>query len=375
MSVITLKARRFRVLEAVDWTPDGVCLLAGPNGSGKTTALNALTFLRGVLMYGHDSAFKWVGGNHFRHLDAAEDEDVEFEIQVDDLRWILRFPMGATGLNGQYGEELYLGQERVFHADTYDDGWFLRGERRRIDDRRCCARVLLDAGEAEWMAPLERALFDLRVHYAYRLDLLRRSERAEGTDDYLHADGRNLWTVLLNWKLGAIRYGGSFDWVMQVARRAFPEIFNTLEFDRGFPLFYRPGDVDPAAGLPPRYQADGLLTGLCHLTTVAGAKAGSVVAIDEMENQLHPHAIRVILKAMREVAEERDLTIVLTTHSPVLMNAFKGREESFFVIEPGRGRSVPVALDDAYAPEWLDHFVLGDLYERSRIAAPRPVRG
>jgi predicted ATPase len=119
--------------------------------------------------------------------------------------------------------------------------------------------------------------------------------------------------------------------------------------------------------------SDGMLVGLLHLTAVAGASEGSVIAIDEMENQLHPHAIRSILRAMRQRAEEYNLTILLTTHSPVLMNEFKDTPEQLFVTEPGHDK-FPVPLDELHAPEWLAHFSLGDLYDRLEFGAPAPLQ-
>jgi hypothetical protein len=77
---------------------------------------------------------------------------------------------------------------------------------------------------------------------------------------------------------------------------------------------------------------------------------------------------------MRQQAEDRDLTILLTTHSPVVMNAFKGYEDQFYVLsQPASPEPVPRSLDELYDKDWLAHFVLGDLYEREKIVAP--VRG
>jgi hypothetical protein len=73
---------------------------------------------------------------------------------------------------------------------------------------------------------------------------------------------------------------------------------------------------------------------------------------------------------MRQQAEERCLTIILTTHSPVVMNEFKGYEDQFYVLRQRSAELVPCALDELHDPNWLAHFVLGDLYERSEIAAP-----
>jgi predicted ATPase len=133
----------------------------------------------------------------------------------------------------------------------------------------------------------------------------------------------------------------------------------------------------PSASRPPlpiHRAADGLLVGLLHLTAVASAKEGAVIAIEEMEKQLHPHTIRSLLAAMREIAEERHLTILLTTHSPVLMNAFREHPEQFYVMEPGR-EVLPVALDQLHDLEWLAHFALGDLYDRMEFGAPRAQDG
>src|SRR5262249_35229067 len=134
--------------------------------------------------------------------------------------------------------------------------------------------------------------------------------------------------------------------------------------------FYLPNASAGNDSLPLSLAPDGLLVGILHLTAVAGAPEGSILAFDEGENQLHPHAIRAILKAMRTMAEERDLTILLTTHSPVVMNEFKGYEDLFYVLDPGRDVQ-PVRLDEALDPDWIAHFSLGDLYDRESFAAQK----
>jgi predicted ATPase len=160
---------------------------------------------------------------------------------------------------------------------------------------------------------------------------------------------------------------------MDHIQRAFPDQIEDLEFDTlGQAImgrFYPAHAPSPDDSLPVHLAADGLLTGLLHLTAVAGARPGSIVAFDEMENQLHPHAIRSILASMRERADEHDLTILLTTHSPVLMNEFKGHENQFFVLDRD-ARPSPTPLDELKDPDWLAHFALGDLYERMDFAAP-----
>jgi predicted ATPase len=372
MSSFTVRATNFRVFDKFEWSPSGVCLLGGPNGSGKTTSLDVLRFLRAVFLHGHEAAFGSINGSYFRRTGTPQEEPVTFEFEIGDILWRLRFPMFTSGLRGQYGEELYRAGEKILHADMFDQGWYLGTERReRFDDRRCCAKVLWDTGTAAWLNPLEAALANMRIHETYDLGRVRAHEAATGVDSVLHGTGKNLWSVLSNWSQAPIKQGGKFQWVLNQARAAFPGLIGSIEFDRGLPFLFGPNVSDPADGLPPSRQADGLLTGLLHLTAIAGAPDGALLAFDEVENQLHPHAIHTLLEAMRQQADERDLTIILTTHSPVVMNAFKGYEDQFYVLSRSSAPDpVPRQLDELYNEDWLAHFVLGDLYEREMIVAP-----
>lgn len=371
----TLQVTNFRVLERLEWSPSGVCLLSGANGAGKSTALDALLFLRALFERGHEAAFGRVGARYFRNAGVPESEPVVFELGVGDIHWKLRFPMSAAGIKDTFGEELYRAGQPVLRAAMFDQGWFLEGERQPFDEVRCCAKVVWDRGDAEWMKPFVDTVTGIRVYKSYAVNQVRRSEPIALRQSFLHESGANLWSVLANWKNAAIRSGGRFEWVMSAARRAFPDLISTVEFDEGgFPVLFPPGASDPERGLPPERGADGLLTGLLHLTAIAGARPGSIIAFDELENHLHPHAIRTVLASMRQRAEEQDLTILLTTHSPVVMNEFREDLDQVFVLDrTDQSRALPVAVTDLHSEEWLAQAKLGTLYERLAFGSP-PVK-
>lgn len=371
MTDLTLRAQNFRTLERLEWSPRGVCLLAGANGAGKSTTLDALLFLRVLFERGHEAAFQHIGARYFGHVGTPESDPVVFELQVGDIRWKLRFPMSSAGIKDTFGEELYRGEELVLRASMFQQGWFLGTERLELDEVRCCAKVLWDRGDAEWMKPFVAAVTGIHVHKAYWLNQVQRSEPVISRQHFLHGSGANLWSVLAGWKSAAIRSEGRFEWVMSEARKAFPGLISTVEFEAGFPVLFPPGAADPERGLPPERAADGLLAGLLHLTAIAGARPGSLVAFDEPENHLHPHAIRSLLASMRERSEEQDLTIVLTTHSPVVMNEFRGELEQVFVLDRSDpSRALPVAMTDLHTEEWLAQAKLGTLYERLAFGSP-----
>lgn len=367
-----LVVRDYRVLGSLDWSPQaGASLLTGPNGSGKTTALSALKFLRGLFTFGHERAFGFIRGVHLRRRGAPAEAPVHFEFHLGDVHWTLDFPVDARGLVSNYGETLHHGDEQILRATMFKQEWEYQGKPRKFDDRRCCARFVWDHEEPEWLRPMADLLQHIRIYDAYRLDLIRQPSQEDDRGGYLHPTGRNLWTVLNTWKSSPRLYGDRFAWVVSAMRQAFPDVVGDLEFDGVTPhgLIFPPNGDSPDDGLPALLEADGVLTGLLHLTAVAGAAPGSIIAFDEMENQLHPFAIRSLLDSMRAMADQHGLTILLTTHSPVLMNAFEEHEDHLYVMEPGQA-TLPVALSALHDPAWFTSFSLGRRYERGDFGAP-----
>jgi hypothetical protein len=371
VSDITILAQNFRTLEHLKWSPSSVCLLCGPNGAGKSTVLSAFRFLRILFEFGAEAAFEKLDGQNFRRNNAPEDEPVVFEVIVDDLRWKLRFPMSSVGLKGTFGEELYRGGELFLRAAMFQEEWYLGAERLPLDERRCSAKVLWDRGDAPWMKPLVDALSGIRIYSSYWLNQVKLPQSTDHRAVYLADSGKNLWSVLANWKTSPMSYRGQFEAVMAAARDAFPGLLSTVEFARILPDIFPPGATEAEQALPPKRAADGLLTGLLHLTALFGAKPGSLIAFDEMENQLHPHAIRSLISSMRKLSDERDLTILLTTHSPIVMNEFRDEPEQVYVLESAApGQPVPTAMTELHSEEWLAQAKLGTLYDRLAFGAP-----
>lgn len=369
MTATTFHATNFRALRHVKWQPEGLCLLAGPNGAGKTTTLDMLRFLRLLFMSGHEAAFTWTGSDHFRRLGTPESEPVEFRVEVGDVCWTLRFPMSHRGLNGTYGEELRRGSQMILRAGMFDDGFYLGTKKQPHDERRCGLKWYWDREEPDWLRPLQDVLDGLRPYPMFCLREVRRLDSESGTKHFLGFHGNNLFAVLEQWQSARSRYPQQFDWVIAEARRAFPDIFDRIEFDQGNPVFFRPGSFEPGEGLSVRRIADGLLMALLQLTAVAGAKPGSVVALDEFESHLHPHAIRSLLGAIRSLAAERNLTVVLTTHSPVVLNSF-GDSDKVYVVGEQTGTTTLASLSELHDEDWLAQAKLGTLYERLAFGAP-----
>jgi predicted ATPase len=106
---------------------------------------------------------------------------------------------------------------------------------------------------------------------------------------------------------------------------------------------------------------------LILLCDLAAADEDSLVAIDEPENSLHPFAIREFLRRANAWAQQRRLTVLLATHSPVLLDEMTGRPEQVFVLHPNRDG--PTRIDEAHNPRWLANFRIGELYADGELGS------
>ena len=67
--------------------------------------------------------------------------------------------------------------------------------------------------------------------------------------------------------------------------------------------------------------SDGTLRVLAIAAAVLSSKKGSVVVIEEIDNGIHPSRMGTLLQQLDDVARERNLRLLLTTHNPALLDA------------------------------------------------------
>jgi predicted ATPase len=363
-----LQVRNYRGLRAVDWSPEGVCALVGANGSGKTTLLDVPALLGDALDRGWARALEAHGGiANARNLYAAGDDPYDFEVSVGNVVWHLAPVLAEIGFRsrerltvaGQLAIVREAGAEHALSGHNH--------ERLQVGDS-----LALKVGDA---MPEARAIIDplsrYRLYGAYDLVALRRSGSPDSSERRLDRRGGSVFTVLRNWR-DKRKDHDRCEFVLEGLRDIFGDFFEGLDFVKaaqvvGADMHVKRGRVHSASLAP-----DGWFAALLHLTAVASTDDGDVIGIDEPENALHPRAIKLLLEHMRTWSRRRNVTILLATHSPVIISDFDTRPEQLFVMQQDQDQRVsPVPVTALKAREWLAHFTLGDLYTREEFGAPR----
>jgi len=346
-----VRATNYRVLRRAEWAPGRVSALVGPNGAGKTTLLDVPELLRHALEQGITTAIANVqhGSAYFlRHLEASSDEPVTLGLDHGEVRWELELYPQGPGMAP-------LSAERT--PDTLD----VRINGRRKKDRRSVLRVAADQfpNDASLQA-LVAFVRGYRLYRSYHLWSIKRNGSQSSSDQFLHVNGTNVFTVLRNW---FSKDGSRHRWefVLDGVRAMFPDLVQNLDFDAvGLLVTARYQMPGSDAYLPISLAPYGLLTGLLHLTAIASADPGEALAIDELENSLHPHAIRHLLERAREWTDEHRVTLLIATHAPVVLDQFRDDPSQVFIIER-HAPIVPTPLDKLRDPDWLAQFSIGDL--------------
>jgi predicted ATPase len=174
-------------------------------------------------------------------------------------------------------------------------------------------------------------------------------------ESQLHSRGINAFAVLRMWKERR-EYRHRHEFVLDGLRAAFPSICGDLDFE--------------SAGQIIASEANGVLAMLVYLCDIASGELDGLVAIDEPENSLHPHAIRELLAGANAWSDAYGTTIVLATHSPVLLNELTATPERVWVVRThAGGEPNPMRLDKLENPDWLRNFTLGTLYANGELGS------
>lgn len=117
--------------------------------------------------------------------------------------------------------------------------------------------------------------------------------------------------------------------------------------------------------------SDGTLRCLAIITALLSKESGSMVLIEEVDNGIHPNRAKGLIEAISDIAKERRIDVLITTHNPALLNAID-RDELVGVVvcyrdtETGSSEFVQL-LDIEKYPELMAKGKLGDLLTKDEL--------
>lgn len=361
-----LQVANYRGLRAIDWSPEGVCALVGANGSGKSTLLDVPALLSDAVDHGLGRALEEHGGiAAARNKYARDGEEFGFQILLDGLMWHLVPMLAENGFRS--AEELAINGRVVVSREAGADNARIFGGEEPVRDILALTAAAKHA--VPEMAPLLRLLSRYRMYGSYDVSELRRSGSPESSRRRLDRRGTNVFSLLRNWR-DKRQDQKRYEYVLDGLRDIFADFFEDLSFENAAQVVGAEIHLKRDRSLSASLAPDGWFAALLHLAAVASTDADDLIAIDELENALHPHAIKLLLEHMRAWSLRHSVTILLATHSPVIISDFDTRPEQLYVMQQDQQVS-PVPVTDLKERDWLAHFTLGDLYTREEFGAPR----
>ena len=120
---------------------------------------------------------------------------------------------------------------------------------------------------------------------------------------------------------------------------------------------------------PANEISDGLLLFLAMLCCVNTQPAPSLICLDEPDNGIHPRQLRELLDQLRSLTERKEnpVQILMTTHSPYMLDWFKDDLESVLILDRKEEGTIVKTAKEALGPDGLKGSPLGDIWYSGQI--------
>ena len=381
-SLTRVRLKHYRSIASAEVNLGDLLFLVGPNGSGKSNFLDALRLTSESLQTSLDQALRSRGGvTEVRRRSTGH--PTHFGIDLD---------FRGEGLRGAYGFEVGAVKGGGFRISReYCDIWFdpPTGEGKRHPDARfSVVDGKLDSTTEPVMPPASeqrlyliaaagleafRSAFDgLAGISVFNLnpDVMRQPQTPDA-GELLHRDGANVASVLDRLEHSK---SGSADKarIEEYLRQIVPGMRGVIRSDLGSWETLQFTQNVPGAKNPWRFQAqsvsDGTLRALGVLVALFAGTGGtlSTVGVEEPESALHPAAAGVLLDALRDASERRQ--IIVTSHSPDLLDRHDFELSELRAVRSVRGETIIGELDQAGTLALLeDLYTPGELLRTDQL--------
>lgn len=331
-------------------------LLVGPAGSGKSNLLKALIFVQNTMHKPIVELFPPATPWEFRLVRsrwAGQTDPIGFEIELDGVEgseaiYVLRFSDSPDGI--------YVLEETLQRRRPPDEWQW-------VFQRRWPGNAEL--GEFGVVKPRDPSVL-YRVWYGSQPDdprdgprFARAVAKALWKTGYYHLEVSRLKQLGDDRDTDRIGYNGqdlpgflagvqhrdppSFERILTAMRELLPSLDRIV--------ITRPGPDQQGLAMTFHEQqgyinapdlSDGTLLTLGLLAITQGRKQPHLLCVEEPETGLHPRRIRWLFDRFVEIAHPREgapVQVVLTTHSPYLVDLFKDMQDSVSVVEHQKGRT------------------------------------
>jgi predicted ATPase len=385
--------KEIKISGLLSFGPEGVALplkdlnvLIGPNGSGKSNLLEMLALLKAAPKNLLAPVNEMGGVREWLWKGEGKVSESELEVVLSagigkaNGKKDLRHKLIIADKGGLFAvvEERIIARApnlRKFKAEYYN---FHRGIPILMD--RMSRRVLRggnihpeesilsqirDPDQYPALTFLQEKYADIRLFRNWSFGphaALRREQSAQGRSDFLADGGENLALVFSN-----------------IQMRAKRELIEALrELYQGITDFHLPvqnGNVqlfleeEGGRQIAATRLSDGTLRYLCLLAILLHPEPPGLIAIEEPELGLHPDVVPYLGKLLVQASKRTQL--VVTTHSPMLVDALGDVPESVVVCEKVNGCSQFTRLNGDKLKEWLEKYSLGTLWSMGQIGGNR----
>ncbi len=192
------------------------------------------------------------------------------------------------------------------------------------------------------------------------------------SDKQLQEDGKNISAVLFHiWNESEAKQQALLSFIKSLPEQD----IKSIDFLKGprdevmVQLIETFGNIDHKidAGL----LSDGTLRILAIASALLSATEGSIVIVEEMDNGVHPSRAKKLLDAIYNIATERNLTILISSHNPALLDALPTQVLPHVVFcyrDTQDGSSKLVSIEDIpNFPELTSQGSLGDLLTQGLV--------
>ena len=377
--ITRFQVQNYKALRDVTLNLTPMHVLIGPNDSGKTSILEALASLCRSVDHQLSDAFvgSWKGADLVWKGDIDQIVTLEAEGNVGEKSW--KYRLGCRFVQRErdaHVEEEVLEFDRMLEeavaADlpglpvatlVYEIAVLNRGV---PDNQRSTARglyhVLSGAHLYRWVPRLLSLPVAAQSKRRFRMESTGFG-LALCLDDILGYDRRQFEELENHFK----RIFPEVDSIMLIREKAFtgpiddPEQIPRLEQAEGKGLYFR--FRKDKQELPAAQVSDGMLLVLAYLTILYLPHPPSVLLIEEPENGIHPKRLQDVLQILRKlIAGQGHTQIILTTHSPYVVDQFQPDEVSLCHKEKDGSVVVNQLSESRTVKEQIDVFTLGEIW-------------